>query len=284
MLKILGYPDRYTVAPGEQITFMVSSEEGHDYDASLVRVICGDANPEGPGLQHEVITSSIDGTYRGSKQDTDSGSHMVAAVPELNAPTSFSLFATVWPTLLARDDQVLFSKWDAASGSGFKLMLTDQGRLTFVSADGRTSQTVELSARMLERQWYRVHCAVDLESSQVTLTQVPVQSYAFTDDEAASRVALTVTPGFVDEPMIIAGCTTDRGPVHNHFDGKIDGPSVLQGAHAADTQAALSLSPIDSRLRVDILACWDFSRGIDSVDVTDIGDRGNHGAVHNLPA
>ena len=37
MLKIVGYPDRYTVAPGEDIVFHVSLEEG---DSFLTRGWC----------------------------------------------------------------------------------------------------------------------------------------------------------------------------------------------------------------------------------------------------
>ena len=37
MLKILSYPDRYSVAPGEKIAFKISLEEGTHFDARLVR-------------------------------------------------------------------------------------------------------------------------------------------------------------------------------------------------------------------------------------------------------
>ena len=46
MIKILGYCDRLSVAPGDTIRFMVSSEEGQPYRARIVRIIHGDANPE----------------------------------------------------------------------------------------------------------------------------------------------------------------------------------------------------------------------------------------------
>ena len=35
MLKILGYPDRYSVAPGEEIAFKISLEEGSAFDARI---------------------------------------------------------------------------------------------------------------------------------------------------------------------------------------------------------------------------------------------------------
>ena len=37
MLKITGYPDRYSAQPGERIEFKVSLEEGDSFEARLVR-------------------------------------------------------------------------------------------------------------------------------------------------------------------------------------------------------------------------------------------------------
>ena len=50
MLKITGYPDRYSAAPGETVAFKISLEEGAAFEARLVEVVHGDCNPEGPGL------------------------------------------------------------------------------------------------------------------------------------------------------------------------------------------------------------------------------------------
>ena len=56
MLKLIGYADRFSVAPGETIRFMVSALDGQAYRAEIVRLIHGDANPEGPGLQVGTVS------------------------------------------------------------------------------------------------------------------------------------------------------------------------------------------------------------------------------------
>ena len=61
MLKILGYPDRYSVAPGEEIAFKVSLEEGTHFESRVVRVVHGDANPAGPGLKFRHVPTGADG-------------------------------------------------------------------------------------------------------------------------------------------------------------------------------------------------------------------------------
>ena len=68
MLKIVGYADRYSVAPGEKIDFKISLEEGTHFDARLVRVIHGDCNPDGPGLKFRHVKSDADGRHKGRPQ------------------------------------------------------------------------------------------------------------------------------------------------------------------------------------------------------------------------
>ena len=58
MLKILGYPDRFSVRPGETIRFMVSSALSDPYRADFVRIVHGDVNPDGPGYHSWSSTRS----------------------------------------------------------------------------------------------------------------------------------------------------------------------------------------------------------------------------------
>ena len=64
MLRLLGYSDRLSVAPGETIRFMVSCDHP-EYESRLVRLIHGDENPAGPGFKQVVIPSAIDGPRAG---------------------------------------------------------------------------------------------------------------------------------------------------------------------------------------------------------------------------
>src|ERR1700676_4020601 len=88
MLKITGYPDRYSVAPGEKIDFKISLEEGESFDGRIVRVVHGDCNPEGPGLKFPHIPTALDGKHPGRPQRIDAGSYMIVdpAPPLLSGP------------------------------------------------------------------------------------------------------------------------------------------------------------------------------------------------------
>lgn len=72
-MRLLGYTDRLSVAPGDAIRFMVSCDH-REYDARLVRLIHGDTNPAGPGFKQVVVPSAIDGTKPGKHEEIRSGS------------------------------------------------------------------------------------------------------------------------------------------------------------------------------------------------------------------
>ena len=58
MLPLTGYADRLSVRPGETIRFHLANATGAEIDAKLVRVICADANPAGPGILVEPVAST----------------------------------------------------------------------------------------------------------------------------------------------------------------------------------------------------------------------------------
>ena len=52
--ELTGYSDKWSVYPGETISFMISSDRPR-YESAIVRLIHGDENPAGPGFKEEVI-------------------------------------------------------------------------------------------------------------------------------------------------------------------------------------------------------------------------------------
>ena len=287
MLKILGYADAISVAPGETITFMVSSEDGSDYEAALVRVIHGDCNPAGPGLKFEPVPSAIDGRHPGQVQRTDAGSYMVVeGFPEPARRRGFTLFAWVWPTLPDRPGlQVIAARWDAARQAGFKLGIAEGGRLTLMCGDGRGRvDSLALETPMLRRQWYAITAAINPASGKVTLTQQARDTYARTDDSGRVTQRLAVKPARTAAPLLFAGAGQPDGTVGEHFDGKIDSPAVLNGLHGPAAQAAVLTRPLPQWVRDQAVAVWDFGRAIPTTRAEDLGPDRLHGRLVNLPA
>ena len=188
MLKILGYPDRYSVVPGEQISFQISLEEGNDYAARIVRVLNGDSQSGRPRARPSAYAQRVDGRYKGVPWRVDAGSYFVVPdFPPFDTCTrAFSFRMLIWPTLIGRPSQVLAAQWDTASQSGFKLMV-EGGRLTLIIGDGSGTIAREaLAVSMLERKWYVVTFVINLAERRFQLAQTALQA-DFGVEDSGSR-------------------------------------------------------------------------------------------------
>ena len=133
-MRLVGYSDRLSAAPGETIAFKVSS--AHEaYDADIVRLVHGDPNPLGPGFIEEVIATPASGRYPGRVQELRTGSYItVPDQPALRLSGSFTIQAWILTTLSTDGVQGLMAKWSPGEPAGFALLI-DDGRLTLWIAD-----------------------------------------------------------------------------------------------------------------------------------------------------
>ena len=283
MLKIVGYPDRFSAAPGETIAFKISVEEGDSFEARLVRVVNGDCNPDGPGLKFVHVPTNVDGRHPGGPQRIDAGSFMVVDNAPVLGAAPFTFFAMLWPTLPRRDDQCLLAQWDAATNSGIRVELTEGGRLSVTFGNKGSIERVTAPRAMLNRQWYSVAVGIDPQARTVSIEQKPVQPYALTQDTFAGTFTLPLSPAAVEAPLYVAGCPEADGTTGRHYDGKIDGPVLLSGIHPRSSHDALLRRPLDQALRNQVLAAWDFSKDIRSTTAVDTGPFRRDGRLVNLP-
>ena len=77
-MRLVGYSDRLSAAPGEAIAFMVSSAHA-TYAADVVRLVHGDPNPLGPGFIVEPVDTPVAGAYAGRVQEIHTGSYVIVA-------------------------------------------------------------------------------------------------------------------------------------------------------------------------------------------------------------
>src|SRR5262245_30388297 len=118
MVPLTGYTDRFSVAPGETIAFQVSSSASVPYEVRLVRVICGDPNPAGPGRREEDCSAVFSGTYPSRVQPVPLGSYArVADTTVLQGLTSFTAGATIWPTTPQARQQGIIARYDPTHGA-----------------------------------------------------------------------------------------------------------------------------------------------------------------------
>jgi len=300
---IHGYTDRISVAPGQRILFMVSADGVDRYRADIVRMVCGDTNPEGPGLKTVEVGADVNGEYQGRLQTTRPGSHIEISDPndKLNPGSSLTIHAFVMPTLPGRGAQAIVARWSESQGAGYGLVIDEGGRLALWLGDGRGKCVrVNSDAALASGLWYSVAASYDRASGRVSLRQQPLVNAVNSTLGPASPIEPTTIAtqnvGDIDTrakvPLIIAGCAGDGASaggsaVKAHFNGKIEAPRVYARALTVEEMAELAHDREPDRR--GLIALWNFSEGIGphgipTDRVVEIAGSGLHGECVNMPA
>ncbi|MEZ5660172.1 MAG: hypothetical protein R3E83_17020 [Burkholderiaceae bacterium] len=127
MLSLAAYADRLSVRPGETIHFHVANEADEATEVDLVRVVCADANPQGPGILLEATDARLTEIEAPTPMPVPCGSY--AAVPVLPRPPSndgIAIVCRIMPTSFGRERTVLHHH-DGVSG--WSLGLDARGHL-----------------------------------------------------------------------------------------------------------------------------------------------------------
>ncbi|MCG8357236.1 MAG: LamG domain-containing protein, partial [Kiloniellales bacterium] len=256
MIPLIGYADRLSCRPGETIAFKVSSASAEPYEARLVRVICGDPNPAGPGILEEPVSSAFEGRYASRAQALHLGSYARVPVGDgLGALTSFTLLATIWPTLPDKGEQAVMSHGGGAAGRGFALTIDpEQGATLRLGREGGEDPRISVGRPLRQRVWYRIWASLDTETGRVSVGQTALDGPWAQDDSGLATTSLD-GPAALDAggDLLIAGLAGD--PVTGYFNGKIEAPTIYDRALIADEVPGAATGEIG----VGLLARWDFS-------------------------
>lgn len=290
MRNLLGYSDQISVRPGETIRFMVSSLDNTPYKADIVRLICGDDRPSGPGYKEVEVKTPISGEYEGRAQPIRDGSYaIVPHQPVFDTLSSFTVQAMIWPTTPQKGLQTLLSKWCETTRAGFHLGIDESGSVA-ISVGGGSGQVEILSADrpLVAREWYFVAASFDAGTQELRLYQEPLsQSPGLGEPLAVQAHVALARPGANTAPfMIAAHCADASDPVasaQHHYNGKIDSPRLAGRALERSEMAQLLQGPLPDRLEPDVIGWWDFSCDIPSAGITDLGSHRLHGETVNLP-
>ena len=212
MLTITGYSDRISVRPGETVKFMVNCEHP-TYQADIVRLICADATPAGPGFKEKPVRTPVSKRHKGRPQAIHAGSYaLVESRPVLETLGSFTVQAMIWPTTPGKGAQGIVTKWDRRGRKGFALMIDDAGSvaLRLGMADG-TVETVSVGKPLLERHWYLAAASYDAGTGRVTVHQEPLLPYARVNDGGTARRTLGPAAAGTAAPIVMAGASSSGG-------------------------------------------------------------------------
>ncbi len=281
-MKITGYSDKLSAAPGETVKFMVNCELP-TYTADIVRIICGDTNPAGPGVKEKVVRTAVSKTYKGRKQAIEAGT------PLLDNLESFSVQAMIWPTTPEKGRQVIMAKFHDRQKAGFALVISERdGSLGLLLGDGQgNEETVTTGKPLLAREWYFVAASYDAETRQVALSQEPLLHYPLVSDGGEVHTKTKIKRlGKTRAPLMFAACRRGNGrtQLDGKYNGKIDSPRLANRVLSRAEMEMVKGGPVPTPLKPAIVGSWDFSRDITSLRVTDTSPHLLHGEVVNMPA
>lgn len=284
---IVGYADPWSVAPGESVRFMVSSQSS--YRTQVVRLIHGDDRPGAPGLKEEEISTPVDGEYPGRPQGYPTGSCVVVADHEALRPQSFTLTAWIYPTTPDRGPQGLLTKWSAEDRSGYALVIDERGELALRigAGEGRDPVSLATGRALRPNWWYFVAASYDARSGAVVVLQRPSPLLPLeTSDAATERTIAPGGPGPGTAPFVMAAWASGTGAAHRemqaHYNGKIEAPVVYDRALDRATLEALAAGGADGA--GPPCAAWDFILDTPTDRVRDVSGNGLDGSTVNLPA
>jgi N,N-dimethylformamidase len=287
---ITGYTDKISMVRGEMLSVMVSCTAATTFHASLVRIICGDLNPAGPGFKEEEITSDADGVYPARVQICPAGSLIRIPRSEIyRENASFSVQAHIWPTSPERREQGLIAHWDAKSSTGFRLLIDGEGCAALDMANGSKRIRLSSGVKLTSRQWYFVAATYDAQSGTVIVYQEP---YA-RSGAGEKPIATEAKCGFdfaqpENADVIFAAWPGDhhdgKPTATGHYNGKMEKPRLASRALGRLELEQLRQDTIPAGSAPDCLGFWDFSQAISSDEIIDRSKHRNHGVAVNLPA
>jgi N,N-dimethylformamidase len=283
---LVGYPDRLSAAPGEQLSIMASSDRSRTADAALVRLGPGDMT----GPVREAVVQTL-GHIEVHPQRTPTGSCLSAAGADRTWPRGpFVAALLAMPTRLGYRATLMSQ---ATSGRSWTLGFDPEGRAT---ARAKTSETCAEAVAEVPLQrgaWYLLAAGFDPDAG-ITLVQEPIGRAASwrTAPTGAVRPAAVQTlgalpvDGLLRAPVVIAGVEDREGGVmEGCYDGKLELPQLVSGRLDEDLLGRLRQG---RPLGDELLVGWDFAArlsptGTSGTTVPCVGADGCDGTLWNTP-
>ena len=269
MLQLAAYADRLSARPGETIRFHVANATSAPVTARLVRVVCADPNPAGPGVQLESVPHVPRALATAKPEQVRQGSYAVVEAPDLGLPAVVTLSADVFPTRLAGRRQGVMSL-AMTGGLRLDLAIAEEGAVeASVVLPGGTAHTVRAANPVDEHRWYRVRATLDGDRLAVRRAEHGDRTRGSSEAGNTAAIPVTRIESVERGAWIIIGATAGREP-ETAFDGRIEHVQVHDDSAAGPRPATL-------------IAHWDFAREQSGQRILDVGPNGWHGLLVNTP-
>lgn len=260
--SIIGYCNPLRGRPGERLGFHISSGGAKPFRARVVRIICADPNPNGPGLDIREVPSAIARQYQGQEQVVPIGSCGLAPLPPLGGHGALSLAFNVRPTRLDQEFRAIWTMQDADAASALIVGIERGELVAILRADGREDRAAT-GLRLDVGQWYAIGVALIDGSASVAVKVKPIGLRAA--KEEGGEIALGTPVGFGAWTRATFAAVWSGRPL-NCFNGQIEAPTIRGGGAQGE-----------------LVAAWDFSQDIDRQTFPDTGPNKCGGTFVNIP-
>jgi len=252
-IPLIGYCDTLSARPGDRLDFKVSSRLTSPFQARLVRVISADPNPDGPGIIEHPVATELAASYPSREQPFYPGSSMQSESPlPLSFASDLSIQTNIWPTLRKSANQIVLA-WGI-----LEVGINASGCVYAAIGD----QIIQCEQPLQLRQWYQCTLTWQAARQQLTIHSKKLNTRPAISDTAAAT--FQPPPADYNAPVCIAARTGEGKQTHNHFNGKIESPSIRSDQN-------------------QLIAHWDFACQMGSLQVPDTGPLAVHGKLINMP-
>ena len=281
---MLGYAGDWNAAPGDRVEFKVSCDGVPEYRARIVRVVCADPDPRGPGYRVEPAAEVAEAPIEGRFQPVHPGSHVcLDDSSAFGALGDFSMAALVWPTLPGHGRQAIMGRWNDDRAQGYLLEIDGTGSLA-VRVGGADVHVLSTGTPLLGRRWYVACASFDVEAGRVRLEQRPLRDSPGSPGSASAETEIRVDPAAARAPFLIAAHACDGEPgVSGFFNGKIERPTVFSSVVGEEMASACLLAARPDAQAPEPFASWDFARQMTTERIEDASPRAIHGRTVNMP-
>jgi len=272
-LPITGYLDNVSGRPGDSFDVKVSAQGVNKYKADVVRIICADPNPVGPGLKYESQNFELAEFYPARSQCIDLGSYGEVPASSCFIAPNMLIGLLVQPGILRNSSSVLASSQNLV-GDGWILELSDQEiKFSYKSTDAPV-ESIAVTISMRCSSWYHIWAGYDVLEGRLLLG---CQSKS---DGALSVQERSVELNKLDDcsRLTFAAKKTNNQSA-DHFNGRLEDPAIYAKLPASNCPPVLP----EEAGHGEIVAWWDFSIGIGTQTLVDRGSRGLGGRLVNIP-
>lgn len=258
---IIGYCQPQEISAKEITDLKLSSETSKTCSVEIMRIICADIDPNGPGQKFELQPWGAKKNIKVSKQNINLGSYAIVESASTLAPISqISIEMYIWSTKVSDENQIIFNWGD------LDLILDSNNNLILRSGKNEVS----LQQSLLIRHWYLINGTIDFKKNSLLLEIKMLRSVAGYLHQDSSHSSNNIfEPTSFDVPIIFGAKFKKNDTIQNftsnHFNGKIESPKII----------------IDENPRASI--SWDFSEDINKPSLMDKQKRGYEIKLINCP-